>query len=117
MEVQEAFGLKRRHTYDEVVAWLNSDPKGVTYPSRVAYKTYNSPIYGQLKDSLRTFNAEATQGYLAHQRGEDEGALATLNTKRGKSSTRSFFHVKSYLSHKKIWILLSLELTIPLLSN
>ena len=74
MEVQEAFGLKRRHTYDEVVAWLNSDPKGVAYPSRVAYKTYNSPIYGQLKDSLRTFNAEATQGYLAHQRGEDGGA-------------------------------------------
>ena len=74
MEVQEAFGLKRRHTYDEVVAWLNSDPKGVAYPSRVAYKTYNSPIYGQLKDSLRTFNSEATQGYLAHQRGEDGGA-------------------------------------------
>jgi hypothetical protein len=73
MEVQEAFGLKRRHTYDEVVAWLNSDPKGVAYPSRVAFKTYNSPIYGQLKDSLRTFN-EAQQGYIAHQRGEDDGA-------------------------------------------
>ena len=74
MELEERFGLKRRHTYDEVVAWLNSDPKGVAYPSRVAYNTYNSPIYGQLKDSLRTFNAEATQGYLAHQRGEDGGA-------------------------------------------
>lgn len=74
MEVQEPFGLNRRHTYDEVVAWLNSDAQGVAYPSRVAYKTNNSPIYGQLKDSLRTFNVEAQQGYLAHQRGEDGGA-------------------------------------------
>ena len=35
MEVEERFGLKRRHTYDEIVAWLNSDPKGVPYPNRV----------------------------------------------------------------------------------
>ncbi len=53
MEVEERFGLKKRHTYDEIVQWLNSDPKGVAYPSRVAYNTYNSHVYGQLKDSLR----------------------------------------------------------------
>ena len=55
MEVEERFGLKRRHTYDEIVAWLNSDPKGVPYPNRVAFQTYNSHIYGQLKDSLRNY--------------------------------------------------------------
>ena len=50
MEVEERFGLKRKHTYDEIVAWLNSDPKGVPYPNRVAFQTYNSHVYGQLKD-------------------------------------------------------------------
>ena len=55
MEVEERFGLKRKHTYDEIVAWLNSDPKGVPYPNRVAFQTYNSHVYGQLKDSLRSF--------------------------------------------------------------
>ena len=44
MQVEERFGLKRRHTYDEIVAWLNSDPKGVPYPNRVAFQTYNSHV-------------------------------------------------------------------------
>ena len=55
MEVEERFGLKRRRTYDEIVAWLNSDPKGVPYPNRVAFQTYNSHAYGQLKDSLHNY--------------------------------------------------------------
>ena len=66
MEVEERFGLKRRHTYDEIVAWLNSDPKGVPYPNRVAFQTYNSHLYGQLKDSLRsvTVGQDAYNAYL-----------------------------------------------------
>ena len=44
MKVEERFGLKRRHTYDETVAWLNSDPKGVPYPNRVAFSP-TTPMY------------------------------------------------------------------------
>jgi hypothetical protein len=70
MEVEERFGLKRRHTYDEIVQWLNSDPKGVAYPSRVAYDTYNSHVYGQLKDSLRT-HSEGQDALNAYRHGDN----------------------------------------------
>ena len=70
MEVEERFGLKRRHTYDEIVQWLNSDPKGVAYPSRVASDTYNSHVYGQLKDSLRT-HSEGRDALNTYRHGDD----------------------------------------------
>ena len=70
MEVEERFGLNRRHTYDEIVAWLNSDPTGVPYPNRVAFQTYNSHVYGQLKDSLRSFTA-GQDAYNAYQHGDE----------------------------------------------
>ena len=70
MEVEERFGLKKRHTYDEIVQWLNSDPKGVAYPSRAAYNTYNSHVYGQLKDSLRT-HSEGQDALNAYRHGDD----------------------------------------------
>ena len=73
MEVQERFGLKQRHTYDEIVKWLDSNPKGVPYPNRVALQTFNSPVYGQLKDSLRSYN-DGQEAYMAYQRrGGDDG--------------------------------------------
>ncbi len=71
MEVEERFGLKRRHTYDEIVAWLNSDPKGVPYPNRVAFQTYNSHVSGQLKDSLRSFTV-GQDAYNAYQHGDEQ---------------------------------------------
>ena len=74
MEVEERFGLKRRHTYDEIVAWLNSDPKGVPYPNRVAFQTYNSHVYGQLKDSLRSFTV-GQDAYNAHQHSDEHAPL------------------------------------------
>ena len=70
MEVEERFGLKRRHTYDEIVAWLNSDPQGVRCPNRVAFQTYNSHVYGQLKDSLRSFTV-GQDAYNAYQHGDE----------------------------------------------
>ena len=75
MEVEERFGLKRKHTYDEIVAWLNSDPKGVPYPNRVAFQTYNSHLYGQLKDSLRSFTA-GQDAYNAYLHGDEHAPFA-----------------------------------------
>ena len=73
MDIKERFGLKQRHTYDEIVRWLDSNPKGVPYPDRVAMKIYNSPVYGQLKDSLRSYN-EGYEAYMTYQRrGDDDG--------------------------------------------
>ena len=74
MEVEERFGLKRRHTYDEIVAWLNSDPKGVPYPKRVAFQTYNSHVYGQLKDSLRNYTT-GQDAWNAYQHSDDHASF------------------------------------------
>ena len=72
MEIEERLGLRKHHTYDEIVGWLGSNPKGVPYPNRVAAKTFNSPVYGQLRDSLRTFTG-AKDAYEQYQRGEELG--------------------------------------------
>ncbi len=49
-----------------------SDPKGVGYPDRVAFKTYDSPVYAQLRDSLGT-NTEPQDAFNAYQHGGDLG--------------------------------------------
>jgi hypothetical protein len=72
MQSEERFGLTKRHGYDEIVAWIKSDPKGVPYPNRVAFKTYDSPVYAQLRDSLKT-NPEPQDAYAAYQHGGDLG--------------------------------------------
>ena len=74
MQSEERFGLTKRHSYDEIVAWIKikSDPKGVPYPDRVAYKTYDSPVYAQLRDSLRT-NTEPQDASNAYQHGGELG--------------------------------------------
>ena len=72
MQSEERFGLTKRHSYDEIVKWIRSDPKGVPYPDRVAFKTYDSPVYAQLRDSLKV-NTEPQEAYAAYQHG---GGLA-----------------------------------------
>jgi len=72
MQSEERFGLTKRHSYDEIVKWIKSDPKGVPYPDRVAFKTYDSPVYAQLRDSLKV-NTEPQEAYAAYQHG---GGLA-----------------------------------------
>ena len=52
-------GFKVRSKYEDVVAWINSDPPGVPYPkNRQALQTLDSHVYGQLTASLST---EATR--------------------------------------------------------
>ena len=72
MQSEERFGLTKRHSYDEIVAWIKSDPKGVPYPNRVAFKTYDSPVYAQLRDALKT-NPEPQDAFNAYQHGADLG--------------------------------------------
>ena len=62
MQSEERFGLTNGHSYDEIVKWIKSDPKGVPYPDRVAFKTYDSPVYAQLRDSLKA-NTEPQEAY------------------------------------------------------
>ena len=70
MEVETLFGLRKRHTYDEINAWLDLSLPRVPCPSRVATDIRNSHVYGQLKDSLRTY-AEGQDALHAYRRGDD----------------------------------------------
>ena len=57
MEIEEKFGLKKRHTYDELVSYILRDPDKIKLPDRSALFLRDYPIYGQIRDSLRTFDA------------------------------------------------------------
>ena len=53
MEIETRMGFKVRSKYEDVVAWINSDPPGVPYPkNRQALQTLDSHVYGQLTASL-----------------------------------------------------------------
>ena len=41
-------GLKKRESYDEIVAIIENDPTKVKYPNRVALQIMNSPYMKQL---------------------------------------------------------------------
>ena len=84
-QVEEKFGLKKRHTYDEIVAWLNSEPKGVPYPNRVAFQTYTSHVYGQLKDSLQNYTV-GQDAWNVYQHSDDH-ALFVPKGRASKSSS------------------------------
>ena len=55
MEIERRMGLRVRSKYEDVVAWLQSDPPGVPYPkNREALHMWDSHVYNQLNGSLNT---------------------------------------------------------------
>ena len=64
--MEERFGLHKRHSYDKLVAVIQGGQKGVPYPVRKALKILGNPVYGQLKDSLKTFTS-AQDAYAEYQ--------------------------------------------------
>ena len=61
MEIEEKFGLKKRHSYNQLVSYILRDPDKIQLPDRSALFLRDHPIYGQIRDSLRTFDANANQ--------------------------------------------------------
>ena len=70
MQYEEKLGLRKNHSYNEVVAYIKADPDIIRFPDRSALFLQNHQVYGQLKDSLRTFDAPQQQ-WLEYQRGEN----------------------------------------------
>ena len=55
MEIETRMGLKVRSKYEDVVAWIQSDPPGVPYPkNRKELQTMDSHVYAQLTAALST---------------------------------------------------------------
>jgi hypothetical protein len=70
MQYEEKFGLRKNHTYNEVVAYIREDPDLIKFPDRSALFLRNHQVFGQIKDSLRTFDT-AQADFLEYQRGDD----------------------------------------------
>ena len=47
------YGLRKQHTYDELVGYIKADPHRITYPDRKGLQMYSHPYYGALLDNLR----------------------------------------------------------------
>ena len=53
MEIETKMGFRVRSNYEDVVAWIKSDPPGVPYPkNRQALQALDSHVYAQLTASL-----------------------------------------------------------------
>ena len=49
MEIPTKMGFRVRSNYEDVVAWIQSDPPGVPYPkNRQALQAFDSHVYAQL---------------------------------------------------------------------
>ena len=59
MEIQERMGLRVRNSYEEVVAFLRKNVKGVPYPDRKQLQLFNSHVYNQLSASLAADESSA----------------------------------------------------------
>ena len=70
MESETRFGLRQHHSYDEVVAYIKADPTKIRFPNRAALFLEAHPIYGQLKDSMRSYS-EAEQAHGIYMQGDN----------------------------------------------
>ena len=55
MEIETRMGFKVRSKYEDIVAWIQSDPPGVAYPrNRKELQLMDSHLYAQLTAALST---------------------------------------------------------------
>ena len=47
------YGLRKQHTYDELVGYIKADPHRITYPDRKGLQMMAHPYYGAMLDNLR----------------------------------------------------------------
>ena len=74
MEIETRMGFKVRSKYEDVVAWIQSDPPGVPYPKdRKALQTLDSHVYGQLTASLSTEATRTVADEFYRNRGGPPG--------------------------------------------
>ena len=76
MESETRFGLRQHHSYDEVVQYIKADPTRIRFPNRAALFLESHPIYGQLKDALRSYG-EAERAHGIYMQGDDMAPFET----------------------------------------
>ncbi len=70
MDYETKFGLRKEHSYDEVVRYIQADPTKIKFPDRSALFLSKHQIYGQVRDAMRNWGAEGQAAQMAYQSGE-----------------------------------------------
>ena len=73
MEYETVHGLRREHSYNAAVSYVQRDPDKITYPKRPALHLQASNIYGQVEAGMRNYGQDA-QRDQARYRASDEPA-------------------------------------------
>ena len=74
MEIETRMGFKVRSKYEDVVAWIQSDPPGVPYPkNRKHLQAMDSHVYGKLTASLSTEATRTVADDFYRSRGDGCG--------------------------------------------
>ena len=88
MEIEQRMGFKVRSKYEDIVAWIQSDPPGVPYPKkRKSLQLMDSHVYAQLNASLST-EATMTVADDFYRRGGGPRALSLAHFKKPCSQAR-----------------------------
>ena len=67
-------GFRVRSNYEDMVAWIKSDPPGVPYPkNRTHLQAMDSHVYAQLTAALSTDATRAVADDFYRHRGPDGG--------------------------------------------
>ena len=78
MEIEERVGFKVRSKYEDIVAWIQSDPPGVPYPkNRKALQLMDSHVYAQLNASLTTEATMTVADDFYRRGGDARGSLSS----------------------------------------
>ena len=59
MQYETIHGLRKEHTYDETMRYIQRDPDKIKYPKRDALFLQKSHIYAQVEASMRNYGEEA----------------------------------------------------------
>ena len=71
MEIETRRGFRVRSKYEDVVAWIRSDPPGVPYPkNRKDLQAMDSHVYGQLTAALSTEATRTVANDFYRNRGD-----------------------------------------------
>ena len=78
MEIEQRMGFKVRSKYEDIVAWIQSDPPGVPYPkNRKALQLMDSHVYAQLNASLSTEATMTVADDFYRRGGGPRGSLSS----------------------------------------
>ena len=72
MDYETKYGQRQYSSYDAVVAYVRTDPDRISMPNRKATFMMNSPVYAQLKDSMRSFS-DVERQHFEYMRGDNYG--------------------------------------------